>query len=728
MSINGAVWLTWRVSIVALAAIAVAAPPAIAQDDGLEEIVVTARRIQERLQDVPSSVSALSADFVRAQRIQAVKDVIELSPGATFTSLHKGQHDYSMRGISSQTEGAAGDSGVVTYVDNVVIGKDFAKSLSFFDVQQVEILRGPQGTVFGRNASAGLIHVITRKPTDQFEGLLEATAGSDNLIALNGVLNGALSDAVAGRLSVHYDDRDGYTTDLATGRDLDAQQNTTVRGQLLFTPSDSLDVLLKLEWSEDDDGVPIRKGPDCSQPYLEDPFGDFTEPSCSPWETIISDRPELRLERNIVTGSAEISWDLSDSLHFTSITGYVDADMMRFQDIFGTPLDVVLQSNDDDATQFTQEVRLDNGGADSPLHWLAGVYFLTDEHDKIGENREALTYAGPPFATTTDLRTSNETTSLGLYGQIKYDFSDRTHLTIGGRYTYDEKEFQAFHATAGGLGDIFVDPAENPVDESATKDWNNTSGSVSLAFDVTDDVMIYGLVATGYKSGGFNGEPFNTESAVTPYDEETSTNYEAGVKSEWLENRLRVNSSVFYTEYEDLQVADFLPSGTPIIQNSGGADVSGLEFEFSWLLNEYFTLLGSYAILDAELKGDVDGTPVDGNRPDNAPEWTATFAANLSIPLANGSSFSLRADYRGRSDVFDGPFENPATVRPSASFVGARAAWTSANDLWRISLWGKNLGEEEEVLSIGPQVIVSQYPTGYGAPRTYGLTLSRNLR
>jgi len=197
--------------------------PVLAQDANvaLEEITVTARRMQESLQNVPSSVSTMSADFVRDQRIETVNDVIELSPGATYTGLHKGQHDYSMRGISSQTEGAAGDSAVVTYVDNVVVGKDFAKSLKFIDVQQVEILRGPQGTSFGRNASAGLIHIITKRPTSDFEALLEGTAGSDSLIAFTGVLNGALSDNVAGRVSVHYDDRDGYTRDLSTGRDLD---------------------------------------------------------------------------------------------------------------------------------------------------------------------------------------------------------------------------------------------------------------------------------------------------------------------------------------------------------------------------------------------------------------------------------------------------------------------------------------------------------------------------
>lgn len=725
--INGLILSASRKGVLVFLMAAIA-QPVFAQDTELEEIVVVARRMQESLQEVPSSVSTMSADFVRQQKIDAVNDIIELTPGATYTSLHKGQQDYSMRGISSQTEGAAGDSAVVTYVDNVAIGKDFAKSLKFIDVERVEILRGPQGTSFGRNASAGLVHIISKRPTSDFEALIEATGGNYGLVEVDGMLNGAFSDTVAGRLSAHYDDREGYTTDLSDGRDLDAEQNTTVRGQLLFTPSDTLDLLFKVEWSQDEDGSPIRKGPDCTQPYLEAPFGDFTEPSCSPWETVISDRPELGLEREIVTASADIGWDISDSLHLTSITAYIDASMNRFQDIFGTPLDVVLQSNNDNATQFSQEFRIDSSRPDSAMSWLAGVYYFTDDHDKIGENREALTYAGPPFATTTDLRSANETTSLGVFGQISYDFTERTNLAVGARYTYDEKDFRVFHGTAGGLGDIFVDPAENPVDESASEQWDNVTGSLSLSHDTSDDTMIYGIVATGYKSGGFNGEPYNAEAAVTPYNEETSANIEAGVKSEWLDNRLRINASLFYTQYDDLQVADFLPSGTPVIDNSGGANVKGLEVELTWLVNDYLTLAGSYAALDAALEGDVGGTSVEGNRPDNAPEWTATFVADVAIPLSSGASISLRADYRGRSDVFDGPFEDIVTIRPSASFIGARAAWTSASDLWQVSVWGKNLTEEEEVLTIGPDVIVSQHPTGYGAPRTYGATISRAFR
>lgn len=698
-----------------------------AEDAVLEEIVVTARRMQESLQDVPSSISTLSSEFIRSERIQNVDQIIALTPGATFTSFHKGQQDFSMRGISSQTEGAAGDSGVATYVDNIVIGSDFAKSLKIMDVEQVEILRGPQGTAFGRNASAGLLHIINRRPTQENEAMVEATVGNYSLMEVNAYLNGGLSDNSSGRLSFHFDDRDGFTKDLSSGRDVDYVRNTSLRGQWRFTPTQDFDLLLKLEWSEDDDGAPIRRGPDCTKPYLEPPFGNFTEPSCDPWKTDVSDRDDLIFTRTIVIGTAEVTWDFTEQLRLTSITGWMDAEMDRFADIFGTPLDVLLQGNNDKASQFSQEFRLDNSQQDSALHWIGGVYVYSDDRKKIGENRDSLSYAGPPFATTTDLRTANKTTSYGIFGQLSYDVGERTNLTVGGRYSSDEKDFSVYHGTEGGLGDVFVDPSQNPINAMAKESWSEFTGSASLSYHFTDDVMLYGLFATGYKAGGFNGEPYDLVSAVTPYDQETSNNLEAGLKSQWLDNRLRLNLSVFHTTYDDLQVVDFLPSGTPFIDNSGGAQIDGLELDFSWLVSDSLVVSGSVAALDAELKGDVSGTNVAGNRPDNSPEWTASLAADYTIDLPNGSSMVIRADYNGRSDVFDGPYEDPETVREGVGFLGLRVSWLSSDQNWRLALWGRNLTNEAEVLTFGPAVLVSQNPTGYGPPRTFGATVTRHF-
>lgn len=686
---------------------------------GRDTIIVTARRVDEDLQDVPASIGVFSAGEITKRRIQSINEVLDLTPGAAFTSLNKGQQDFSIRGISSQTEGAAGDSAVATYIDNIAIGKDFAKSFELFDVERVEVLRGPQGTAFGRNASAGLIHIISKRPTREFEGFIDVAAGNYGLIDVSAAVSGPLSDKLSARLSVHFDDRNGYTTDISSGEDIDDEQNISLRGQLLFEPSDELEVLLRGSWSKDDDGSTVRRGPDCTIPYLEPPFGDYTEP-CDPWETDASDRDDLRLDREIFSASAEAAWTLSDSIRLTSVTGYIDASLERSQDIFGTPVDLIIGSSATDAWQISQELRLDNSAASSPLAWLVGLYFYTDDQTASGENRDVLSFAGPPFATTSTLLTANETTSVGAFAQIGYDLTDRLTITLGGRYSSDEKEFSAFHTATGGLGDVFVDPAEDPVDAQTSNDWSKFTGSASLSYDISDEAHVYALVSQGYKAGGFDGEPSTAAAALNPYDEETSTNYELGLKTELLARRLRFNASAFYVDYADLQVADFLPSGAPIIVNAGGAEIFGLEIDAVVSVTDYLTLIGSFAYLDGELQGLVSGVSVDGNRPDNAPEWTAFFAADLNIPLSNGSRIGVRGDYRGRSLTFDGPFGDVATARPEVHFIGARLSWTAPNERVELALWGRNLTNEADVVSRGPQSIVTQAPTAFGPPRTFG--------
>ncbi|MAH93813.1 MAG: hypothetical protein CME99_11645 [Hyphomonas sp.] len=705
-----------------------AAPTVEVQEDrtlGLDTVTVTARRTEESLQDVPAAMAVVSPEIVAAQRIQSVNQILEITPGATFTSLNKGQQDFSIRGISSQTEGAAGDSAVATYIDNVAIGRDFAKSFEFFDIAQVEVLRGPQGTSFGRNASAGLIHIISKRPTSETDGFFEATAGNYGLIDASGAFGGAIADGVSGRISVHYDEREGYTTDTSSGRDVDPEQNTTIRGQLLFEPSETFELLLRGTWSQDDDGSTVRRGPDCTIPYLGAPFGDYTEP-CDEWETDASDRDNLTQERTIISTSAEAVWDLTPGVRLTSVTGYLDAEMERSQDIFGTPLDLLISSSVDEAWQFSQEVRLDNYPANEPFQWLAGLYYYTDDHNRDGDDRDVLPFAGP-FATQSMLMTSNKTTSYGLFGRAGFDLSDRLNLTLGGRYTIDEKDFSVFHSATGGVASIFVDPAEDPVDVQIKDEWNKFTGSASISYDLTDDAILYGLISQGYKAGGFDGEPSTRLAALTPFDEESSTNYELGIKSELFNRRVRLNTSVFYVDYEDLQVADFLPSGAPIIVNSGGAKVTGFELESVASVNEYLQLSGSFALMDAELEGEVGGVSVAGNRPDNAPEWTVNLAADFTIPLDGGSELGLRADYTARSDVFDGPFGDVDTIRPEVHFFGAQVSWLSPDQDWEVAIWGRNLTEEADVLSRGPVSTVLQSPTAFGAPKTYGITLRKTL-
>ena len=713
--------------VLLLAGVSLPAGQAYAQSGtALEEITVVARRIAENLQDVPVSVTVMGSDYINDQRLFTVDQALALTPGSTLTMFNKTQFAFSLRGINSQTEGAAGDPAIVTVSDEVVISRDFAKSFEFFDVDRLEILRGPQGTAFGRNASGGLIHVVSKKPTHESESSVELTAGDYSLFGMDAVTNGSLSDQVAGRLSVHFNDRDGYTEDLSTGRKLDGAQKIGIRGQLLFTPSERLDLLLKLGYSRDDDGVNVRKGPDCTIPYLD--FGPlfFQEPSCDPWETDIVDGVPLFLEREIFTASANIGWEFGDSLTLTSITAYIDAESSSQQSLFGTPFELAMGRSSNDAYQFNQEVRVDNSLQDGRLTWLAGVFYLHDNH-KRNDDRDLVANTIFPRDTFQIQESENTTDSLGIYGELNYDLSDSTNFTVGGRYSKDDKDFDVGNAITGPFAPLLISPADNPISESVSDSWSKFTGSASISHRFNDDVMVYFTASQGYKSGGFNGEPETVVSALTPYDPETVLNLEVGIKGEWLDNRLRTNITVFHMDVDDLQVAEISASGAPIIANAGGSKAQGLELEYAFAVTDQFIFSGSAAWIDAELEGNFGGEDVTGNRPGNVPEWTAVLAATYQFPLSSGAVLSLRGDYQGRSDVFVGSNENIDTVRNSIGIFGARISWASPDGLWDLSLWGKNLGDEAKIIQIGPDVLTTQHPTGYGPPSRWGLTARRSF-
>lgn len=728
----------------------------------LDEIRVTARRYEESLQDSPVSVGVMSSEYLAAQNITQVKDVIDRSPGTGFTRFNKLQNVYSMRGLNSQTEGAAGDPSVLTVVDDVVYVKDYMKSAEFFDVERVEILRGPHGTSFGRNATGGLVHIISKRPTSTPEATLSAGIGNYGRWTVDGVANGALSDTVAARAAVHYATHDGYTRDVLRNVDLAGEENLSARFSLLITPTSELDVYLKAEYSKDDDGAAVRQPRDCVNP--NETFSNFVDP-CSPWETATSattgSGEPFYLKREILNLTAQVGWDLSDSIRLTSVTAFLDGEGDYNMDSAGTPRDLNFSITSNDSSQFSQELRLDNHASGNALRWLTGVYYLNDDHDRV-DGREwfqedlSVWGPGPPFSPTEVKAVSrNQTESIGLFGELAFDITDRLTATVGARYSYDEKDFVISHNGAGFGGPVTNFLAEIPENggpcppgptcalgfdnASATEDWDHLSYMGSLSFDVNDDVMLYATVSEAYKTGGFNGEPATAADAVIPYDEETALNFEIGMRSEWA-NRLRLNVSAFRVEYDDQQVNVFRAGTngftTQVIDNAAQSEVLGVELDYAWQVTEHFRLSGNFARLDAEFKdtriqtgpGPASIRDISGNRPHNVPEWTGTLVADLEFPLANGAVVALRGDWRGRSEVFNDILNEPEFERPGTDVFGARLAWLSPDGTWQVALWGRNLTEEEEILNIGPAPpFLGDNPVGFGPPRTYGITVTYGL-
>lgn len=765
-----------------LIAVSGAHSPVMAQEDEisvLEEIVVTSRRYEESIQDAALSVNAMTEDYLRNQGITTVNDVLDFSPGGAFVRFNKMQHEYSMRGINSQSEGASGDSSVQTVIDNVVITKDFLKNPAMFDVARVEVLRGPQGTSFGRNATAGLIHVISKRPTEEVESGFTASADTFNSVGFEGYISGPLSDTVSGRLAVNYDYSDGFIKRPSNGERLGGEQNFAIRGSLLFTPSEDLQIYLKAEYNKDDDESPVRRSPDCTQPMLDgtgssplaqevgpghpgwvddngDPFVYFD--SCNFWETEISEG-DFFVKRDMINLSAEIVYDINDSVSLTSVTAYINGDNEYLVEANGTPRNVMFQKNVNDAWIFSEEIRLDNHGSSDAMKWLFGVYYMQDHQDRLDENQFYLgeNDFGLNRIDTKDTRVNvGDTESLGVFGEINYDLTDKLSATAGIRWSQDNKDYTSQHYGFGrgaileGFADCTFAPglglfncgtnaseAVGLVDPVTTDgSWSKVSYKASLEYKVADDKLLYALISSGYKTGGFQNEPFLLEDQTTPYDEETSTNYELGFKADFG-NQFRLNGAAYYISYANMQVLQFVAQGegfSQIVRNTKGANVYGIELEGVLHVTPDFRLTSSLAIINSSFKdgtlvafGPGDLVDIGGTSPDNAPDWTGTFIAEYDIHVGDGI-LTLRGDWRGRSDVYDDIGELDDRLRPSISKFGARITYTPESEAWSLAVFGKNLTNEADIINIGPpQPNNLQRPTAYAPPRSFGIVFNTSF-
>jgi iron complex outermembrane receptor protein len=762
------------------------APTAIAQDgsEALEEITVTSRRYEESIEDAPVAVNVMTADYMKNNRITRADDLMEVSPGATWESFSKMQPVASMRGVIAPTPGnASSEASIQTVSDNVVITKDSMKYPTIFDLARVEVMRGPQGTAFGRNASVGLIHFVSNRPgQDKSGGSVTATLGSDELIELEGFYTGTFSDTVAARIAFNYDSQDGPTKSVTTGEGLDGDQNTAVRASFVFEPSDVFSAYVKLEYSADRDQAPVRSAyyqPGTGLVYSEDPFvggrdtgeGPYAETWYRPDDPFlneISSGYDFSTERDILTMAAELVWEL-EKITVTSITGYLDGDTHSLMDLVGTPNNVSFQEVANDATSLSTELRFDNVSSDSSVRWLAGAYFMTDEEDRFEQNIFQADGArlGPWVETHMGTVANNKTDSYSIFGEVTFDIGDRASLTYGGRFVNDDKDYSygvrawGTNKQLGGVPGVgpgidgvpqvcpFNGPpnpncgsADDPLgfeDHPVSDSWDDYISKLSLSYALSDNMNLYGLYSEGFKSGTFQPDARNKASADVVVEPETSSNFEIGLKGS--SERFRYALTAYYMEVEDVQTINLVPVGdgfTGLISNVGKVESKGLELEGTFLLSDNFLVSGTVGLIDAEMKDtpDPSGTEdpdtgevysLDGHRPPGAPEWTYTLFGEYTAHLGSGASLLFRADVRSRSDVFNQTSNRftdpPLRLRPDVMNWGARVTWVSPSEMLRISAWGKNLNEDVDIENFGPpSPCCSSFAAGFRGKLSYGVT------
>lgn len=711
--------------------------PALAQNDSsedyvLEEIIVTSQKREQSLQSVPIAVTAISGEEMRKADIHSLDDITTRTPGFSMGSFNKGQPQLFIRGIGSNADGAGSDVSVVTFLDEVYIGRASASVFDLFDLDRVEVLRGPQGTLFGKNAIGGAVSLHTTKPTDDFYGRAEVTVGNYDAKVVRALVSGPISDTVFGKITGSWRDREGYVDSVVNGDKLSDQGAWGFRGSLRFVPSDTVEVMVTGDYSRSDEFANGRTIIGDADPATADilwGIAQATDPVAANDFTKTFNATQGVADTEISGLAATVNWDVGSGT-LTSITAYRESEYLNLDNIPAWDLSVadVINANtfiDEQAEQFSQEFRYSASTSGDRLHWVAGLYYLTEDVQR-DENTNVFVGAteGTPLGWSYSHQ-DNTTNSFSAFADATFDFNDAFSLTVGGRYTSEDKDIRQVGVVPLVVAHTITEAYDITSDES----WTAFTPRVVLQWQASDSVFLYGSASEGFKSGGYEGTAATEVAAMTPFDQEDARAYELGAKMELLNDRLRLNFALFTTDYNDLQVlvrkeafpGD--PLGIVITENAADATSSGLELEFQAVITDNFLLSGTYTYLDTSYDNYLEPNGIDnkGNPLRNAPENSYNIVASYNRDLNSGGAFGIRFEYFHSDVSYQDPRKELNAAKPEYDLAHIRVSYMTANSSWEFAAWGKNLFEEEYLLHNFPLQPFGN-PGTVGPPRTYGIS------
>jgi outer membrane receptor protein involved in Fe transport len=605
----------------------------------LEEVTVTAQKRVENLQDVPISIAAMSGEKIDDTGITNLEELTQYMPNVTINN-GAGTPNLFIRGVGSGTN-AGFEQSVGMYIDGVYAGRGPLAAVPMtMDLERVEVLKGPQGILFGKNTVAGAINITTAKPTDEFEGMVEALYEPDHgEQQYNAVLSGPLTDKLSGRLAVRYDSMDGWWDNVITGAEGPNNENWYARGSILWEASDTLEISAKYEYGDFD-----RK----SRPtvvYQSDFEGQENFLGTIPFP-VVSDRDkgagevDGRNENQTNVFALTVNWDL-DFATLTSISAYSDYDMESPGNTDMAAVPALTRTTWEDYKQYSQEIRFVSPGGET-IDWIAGAYYQHTELD-ISRRIDAIDFAlsgplsvgGALYAEDSGIPSTfdQESDSWSVFGQGTWNFNDELRFSLGVRYNEETKDLDKVTVSDGlkirfGPSTLFANPLNGQLIADVrqhsftglSRDEDKWTFSGSAQWDVNDDAMLYASVSTGFKGGGYDeaysgagyeirlANPFTgvptgetvpgNDSSILNYDDETVTAYEVGAKMSLLEGAAELNIAVFRTEYDNLQTSS-LVGDVFRVGNAGEAISQGVEIDGRWMVTERLSFGGAVAYLDA---------------------------------------------------------------------------------------------------------------------------------
>ncbi|MFZ4605393.1 MAG: TonB-dependent receptor [Caulobacter sp.] len=702
---------------------------AVAQESrptAVEEIIVTARKRAENLQDIPISITAMTAETMERTGVSNVADLARRTPGLQYGDYGDLKlSPTSLRGVVGSTGSAGADPAVGYYVDEVFVGQGAGANLDLYDIERIEVLRGPQGTLFGRNTIGGVISITTKRPTDSFDASGQIEAGNFDYRRVAVSVSGPiLPESVLGKIAFSRETRSGYEHNVLLDRDVNDNDAWSVRGQLLFDLGSDTSLLLTAEHNEADNEPLVFETLLYNDakllPFLLDAYG--LDRNLNPFDRNVQ-ADAITKETLDASGIAATFKTRVGRFAITNVASYRQHDYYSRTDTDRSPLRIAYDGDPESVWRWSEEFRLDF--ATGPVDWLAGVYYFrqnTANQSFIEIGADLADLFGDPSLTGALAGSNGEldTTSTAVFASATWAATERLDVTLGGRYTRDEKSIRYTQDDPLGL-------LGGNADIRASDEWGEFTPNANVRYRFTSDILGYATVSKGFKSGGFN-DALGDANGIG-FGPETLWNYETGLKTMFFDRRVVFNAALYYMKWNDIQISQDNPVTAvydPIILNGGAAHSQGIELELTAKPTANLEIGANLSVQEARYE---EGTLPNGVPLRNlpfAPRTTGLISAEYRVPLEGFGEVSFYGEYQARGRTFLTANNDPdGRVDPYGLF-NLRVALESESGRWRLSLWGKNLTDEiykQRLFDLANQDLVGQKFIILGNPRTFGVEL-----
>ncbi len=686
----------------------------------IEEVIVTVQKREQTLQEVPAAVSAFTGDDIVRLGAGDVRGLVDLTPGFSGKTEDSFIDALAIRGIGTNDFGIGGDPSIAIFQDGVWAGRTGGVQMAFYDLDRAEVVKGPQSTLFGRNAIAGGINIITKKPVENFEGNVSLTLAEYGEIETVGTLNVPISDKLFFRGSAYWTQQDGWLENTYDGKELGEKDLSSTRLALRYA-GDSVDTTVTVSYEDHDQAPSV---------YWTPTNGVAEDKAAIDLSTDGYDRG------HVLSVTANVNWDISESYVLESITGYKTYAFHYLEDFDGTPRFTNNYGQDQDVDYYSQEFRLNYDGGDA-VTWFVGASVYQEDIDatfvnsyseddlcvaviQTDEGGGAAGCDDPVFEAyweddidPADILTYKEEINIdklksegwSIYGDITWHATSNLDVTVGSRYTYDKKDMAISVPDGGGaLGNTFVWEYYTDGFVQDSDSWSKFTPRFAVNYTLNENVSLYFNAAKGYKTGGYStfgiandgtyefggllpsGKPLS-------FEPESVDSFEMGAKTRLLDGSLQLNAAVFSYTYTDLQLIIF-ETGSQLVKNLGEAENVGLEVDARWTPGDHWDLRMAFAVQDSEITEEIEeGDGSKGNKLPMAPDTSGSLIATYNQPLSSGNMF-YTAQYVYQDDMYGGTGNYELSKVSSWDQVDLRLGY-EANNNWSVTLWATNVFNEE---------------------------------